>query len=226
MGPVVRRGNWSTVISSPDGLSYKKSNPDTFVAGLCQHFDAHGVGPRVTSPDADPVIVMETLRPLDATEDPGRLAKDLVALLARVHGAGVLHFDLKVDNVMRAADGTLRLIDFDKVGCANLATSSIRFDELEDVRCDDVATYVSTGLVIFCCRQILDRRSGVTDVPPLAPHVLPDLSQVDWLMFDNEDSDILQNYVDDIAGHVQGFEADDEEPPYSELFRRLLMEET
>jgi serine/threonine protein kinase len=47
----------------------------------------------------------------------GRIARDLAAALAHVHGRGVLHLDLKHENVMLGAAGAPVLIDFGIARC-------------------------------------------------------------------------------------------------------------
>ncbi|HYC80344.1 MAG TPA: serine/threonine-protein kinase, partial [Solirubrobacterales bacterium] len=44
--------------------------------------------------------------------DRGRLARQLLAALAHIHGAGIVHRDVKPQNVLIEADGNAKLIDF------------------------------------------------------------------------------------------------------------------
>lgn len=62
-------------------------------------------------------IAGASLRARLSTRAPGvtealRLAKDIAAALAAAHAMGVLHLDLKPDNVLIGDDGRLRVVDF------------------------------------------------------------------------------------------------------------------
>jgi eukaryotic-like serine/threonine-protein kinase len=64
-----------------------------------------------------PLLVMEyvpggTLRDARDGVDPLALAEDLLDALAHIHGAGILHRDVKPANVLIGADGSPRLTDF------------------------------------------------------------------------------------------------------------------
>jgi serine/threonine protein kinase len=47
-----------------------------------------------------------------ARVDPERLARELLGALAHIHGAGILHRDVKPQNVLLSSDGGAKLIDF------------------------------------------------------------------------------------------------------------------
>ena len=47
-----------------------------------------------------------------ATVDPERLARELLGALAHIHGAGILHRDVKPQNVLLDPGGDIKLIDF------------------------------------------------------------------------------------------------------------------
>ena len=47
-----------------------------------------------------------------ARVDPERLARELLGALAHIHGAGILHRDVKPQNVLLGPDGGAKLIDF------------------------------------------------------------------------------------------------------------------
>ncbi|HEX9966861.1 MAG TPA: serine/threonine-protein kinase, partial [Solirubrobacterales bacterium] len=47
-----------------------------------------------------------------ATVDPERLARELLGALAHIHAAGILHRDVKAQNVLLDPDDDVKLIDF------------------------------------------------------------------------------------------------------------------
>ena len=47
-----------------------------------------------------------------AAIDCERLARELLGALAHIHGAGIVHRDIKPQNVLIAPDGGAKLIDF------------------------------------------------------------------------------------------------------------------
>ncbi|HEY3007600.1 MAG TPA: serine/threonine-protein kinase, partial [Micromonosporaceae bacterium] len=76
----------------------------------------------VGAAEAGPYLVLEYVdgRPLSQVLQEGpldearavRLAVDVVGPLAAAHGAGLVHRDVKPDNIILGPDGTARVIDF------------------------------------------------------------------------------------------------------------------
>lgn len=230
-----KKGNWATV--SIHGNCATKTMPiHIFVEGLYEHFSKQKIGPEWKSTDVGVntvTIVTEALHPIDAdvANHPEQFLKAFAKLLREVHGGGILHFDLKLDNVMKTKDGDLRLIDFDRVGCAHLympgPTTSIppqeieiRYDKLEKVTCD-CEMYAQVGMLIFLARYVLDGNF-------FPPQVMESINfkSADDIMKINAETNILQNYVDDIVSHAQcALEEGEEEPFYSVLFKLLFIQQ-
>lgn len=215
---IEKKGNWATVQVN-EITSVKQIPPEVFVPGIYSQFSNKNLGPKISSlPDA-PTVVMETLYPIQMQdESPDTFYSDFKTLLENVFDGGVLHFDLKLDNVMREKDnGQLRLIDFDKVGCVNLFPHS-KFEELETVICDK-ETYVNVGILIFFARYVLDGNSF-----PLSIIKKCDFTALNTIMSQNK-SAVLENYVDAIAGHTGlSLEEGEKEPSYAQLFKRLFQQ--
>jgi hypothetical protein len=71
---------------------------DLYIA--TEYIDGHTLGEEIRSgrrPSADDLL---------------RTARELAAALASAHARGIVHRDLKPDNVMRAGDGRLKILDF------------------------------------------------------------------------------------------------------------------
>ncbi|MBN2170627.1 MAG: protein kinase [Candidatus Krumholzibacteriota bacterium] len=87
-----------------DHAAVIRSRPTGLVAGRAVHeLDLAGRGSLQDVLDSNGVLDPESAR---------RVALDLLAALAAVHAAGVIHNDLKPDNILFDEDGRLRLIDF------------------------------------------------------------------------------------------------------------------
>jgi serine/threonine protein kinase len=156
------------------------------------------------------------LYPVEVRNEPKKFLSDFKTILEKVFDGTVLHFDLKLDNVMKTKNEQLRLIDFDKVGCINLYPN-VKFSELETVKCDK-KTYVNVGILIFIARYVLDGHHF-----PLLIIETYDFDTLDTIMSENESNDMLQNFVDDIAGQAQfSLEEGEEEPSYAQHFNILF----
>lgn len=68
--------------------------------------------------DQEPVLLMERLFPIDATDSSYELLLDILPQLQALHRVGIVHADLKLDNIMkRMQDGKLTyfVIDYDSI---------------------------------------------------------------------------------------------------------------
>jgi serine/threonine-protein kinase len=134
--------------------------------------------------------------------EAARLAEDLLDALAYSHARGVLHRDVKPENVLLAADGTPKLMDF---GIAKSADSSVRTrtgflvgspayvspEQLSGDRLDGRTDVYSLGTTLFelLAGRLPFRAHGIEDLalrldadaPPLSrfrPGADPDLERI------------------------------------------------
>lgn len=61
------------------------------------------------------LLFFELMTPLGPTDNPFAVLRDVLRQLEAVHRAGFCHSDIKPDNIMRRADGSYALIDFDGI---------------------------------------------------------------------------------------------------------------
>ena len=124
--------------------------------------------------DERPYLVMELVPGDDLGQliahgeavDRGRLARQLLAALAHIHGAGIVHRDVKPGNVLIEADGNAKLIDFGIalppdataltstgliLGTKSFAAPEVMRGEPAGVRSD----LYSCGLVLAACEGVM-----------------------------------------------------------------------
>jgi hypothetical protein len=61
------------------------------------------------------LLFFELMTPLGPTDNPFAVMRDVLRQLETLHRAGFCHSDIKPDNIMRRADGSYSLIDFDGI---------------------------------------------------------------------------------------------------------------
>jgi serine/threonine protein kinase len=115
--PVAVKVLSDTIASDPEFLARFRREA-TVAAGL-SHPNLIGVYDYAEGEER-PYLVMEYVpgenlaerMSRDAGVDCVRLARELLGALAHIHGAGIVHRDVKPQNVLIAADGSAKLIDF------------------------------------------------------------------------------------------------------------------
>ncbi|HEX2467148.1 MAG TPA: serine/threonine-protein kinase [Solirubrobacterales bacterium] len=75
-------------------------------------FEAGGARPFLVMEYVDGGDLAQRLASHETTVDVGRLSAELLDALRYIHGAGVLHRDVKPQNVLMTADGQAKLTDF------------------------------------------------------------------------------------------------------------------
>jgi serine/threonine-protein kinase len=115
--PVAIKVLSDTIASDPEFLA--RFRREATVAAALSHPNLIGVYDYAEG-DERPYLVMEYVPGENLAErmsrqagvDCERLARELLGALAHIHGAGIVHRDVKPQNVLIAADGSAKLIDF------------------------------------------------------------------------------------------------------------------
>ncbi|HEU5143081.1 MAG TPA: serine/threonine-protein kinase, partial [Solirubrobacterales bacterium] len=115
--PVAVKVLADTIASDPEFLA--RFRREARVAAGLSHPNLIGVYDYADGEER-PYLVMEYVDGENLAEglargievDGERLARELLGALAHIHGAGILHRDVKPQNVLLAPDGSAKLIDF------------------------------------------------------------------------------------------------------------------
>jgi eukaryotic-like serine/threonine-protein kinase len=115
--PVAVKVLADTIASDPEFLA--RFRREAQVAASLSHPNLIGVYD-YSDDDERPYLVMEYVAGENLAErmarkaavDCERLARELLGALAHIHAAGIVHRDIKPGNVLIAADGSAKLIDF------------------------------------------------------------------------------------------------------------------
>jgi tetratricopeptide (TPR) repeat protein len=115
--PVAVKVLSDTIASDPEFLA--RFRREARIAASLSHPNLIGVYDYAEGEER-PYLVMEHVPGENLAEriaaggrvDPERLARELLGALSHIHRAGILHRDVKPQNVLLAADGSAKLIDF------------------------------------------------------------------------------------------------------------------
>ncbi|RMG12844.1 MAG: FHA domain-containing protein [Planctomycetota bacterium] len=175
--------------------------------------EGEGDSPHIVMEFVDGEALDETLRrgPLDPLE-AARIARDVAAALAHAHAAGIVHRDIKPANILRARDGSVKVLDFglaksveaddglslpgQVLGTPYYMAPEQWGDHAVDARCDVFSLgatlfHLVTGRVPFPGKSpaAISRKVLAGEVPApraLAPEIPEDLELVIYRMLDRD----------------------------------------